>query len=86
MVKTLYDLKVRKQVTKYLDRLDNPTRKRLVRAIYEIAEDPFDGNVRKLEGYTNFYRKRVGDFRVLYEVVKNELIVDVIKLKSRGDV
>ncbi|RIV20233.1 type II toxin-antitoxin system RelE/ParE family toxin [Alicyclobacillaceae bacterium I2511] len=85
-MKTLYELKVRKQVTKFLDKLDSPTRKRLVNAIYELADDPFYGNIRKMECYTGMYRKSVGDFRILYEIVKNELIVDVIKLKPRGDV
>lgn len=51
-----------------------------------LAEALFYGEVRKLEGYTSMYGKRVGDFRILYEVVKDELIVDVVKLKPRGQV
>lgn len=85
-MKTLYELKVRNQVTKYLDKLDSPTRKRLVKGIYELAEDPFYGDVRKLGGYASMYGKRIGDFRILYEVARNELVVDVVKLKPRGQV
>ncbi|MEE8320466.1 MAG: type II toxin-antitoxin system RelE/ParE family toxin [Gammaproteobacteria bacterium] len=32
------------------------------------------------------YRLRIGDYRALYRIYENELIIEVIKLGSRGDV
>lgn len=51
-----------------------------------LATDPFASpNVKKLAGRTGF-RLRVGDWRVIYEVEGDRLIVLVMKIAPRGEV
>ncbi|AXF56549.1 type II toxin-antitoxin system RelE family toxin [Salicibibacter kimchii] len=39
-----------------------------------------------MKGYTSTFRKRVGDFRIIFEVDQGDLIVLVLKVGSRGDI
>ncbi len=54
----------------------------------EIAQDPFkaDNLVTRLEGVVNGYRRRFGDWRVLYTIDGEIKILEVFKIGSRGDV
>jgi mRNA interferase RelE/StbE len=45
-----------------------------------------DKNVKPLEGDENLFRKRVGDYRIVFSVENEQLIILIIKLSSRGDV
>ncbi|HOQ24983.1 MAG: type II toxin-antitoxin system RelE family toxin [Bacillota bacterium] len=36
---------------------------------------PRGGDTKKLTGYTNVYRTRVGDYRIVYEILETDLIV-----------
>ena len=54
--------------------------------IKELAENPEEmRNVKKLTNHPG-YRLRVGNWRIVYTVHKNELIIHVVKIKSRGNV
>lgn len=55
-------------------------------AILTLAIDPFPSGVRKLSGYDDVYRIRVGSYRVLYSVSTTTLIVIELKVGQRGDV
>lgn len=56
-------------------------------ALMELAENPFsDTSVTRMKGYTSTFRKRVGNFRIIFEVNQSHLIVLVLKIGSRGDI
>ncbi|GGB30095.1 type II toxin-antitoxin system RelE/ParE family toxin [Virgibacillus dakarensis] len=83
----MYKLKIDKNAEKYIKKLDSPTRKRILNALIELAENPFaDTSVTRMKGYTNLFRKRVGDFRIIFEIDQGSLIVLVLKVGSRGDI
>jgi len=52
-----------------------------------LAKDPYapNPNVRKLKDRPG-YRFRVGDWRIIYEIRKDELIILVLKIAPRGEV
>lgn len=75
---------ISRQAEKVKRRLDKPARKRLDKAIQGLAQNPYPSNSRKLVGYENHYRLRVGNWRVIYTVRKQQLIVLVIKIAPRG--
>lgn len=51
-----------------------------------VAEDPFAPqlDIIKLQGRPG-YRLRIGDWRVIYEVNKDELVIIVLKIAPRGE-
>jgi mRNA interferase RelE/StbE len=83
-----YSIEFDKSAYKYLQRLDKPTRTRIVRHLQILCEDPFDSelNIKRMKGTTSDYRLRIGDYRVIYTAEDTALKIYVIKIGSRGDV
>ena len=57
----------------------------MLESVETLAENPYPVGVRKLEGAEFTYRIRVGDYRVIYEVYNDVLIVEVIRVRHRKD-
>ena len=73
-------IEYKKKAVKYINTADKLTKKRLKEAIEKL---PY-GDIRKLTGFENEYRLRVGDLRVLF-TVENDIII-VNDIKPRGQV
>ena len=69
-----------------LRRLDRQVIPRIVSVVDDLCTDPFPSGVRRLQGVENMYRVRVGDYRVIYEVIKTELVVHIVRVRHRKDV
>ena len=75
-----------KPVEKELRWLDATTRKRVVRNILALADNPRPRGVVKLSGIDNLYRIRQGAYRIIYEIRDGELIDLVVMVAHRRDV
>jgi len=76
-----------KQAVRTLARLPRNLAVRIRDKVLEVARDPYADhpNVTKLQGRTG-YRLRVGDWRVLYEVQNDQLVVLVLDIGPRGQI
>ena len=54
--------------------------------IESLAETPRPPDAKKLQGFDNTYRIRVGDYRILYEIHDNILLVLIVEVGHRGRV
>jgi mRNA interferase RelE/StbE len=61
--------------------------KRIMAKIREVAVNPYapNNNLTKLQG-SDGYRLRVGDWRVLYELEDERLVMLVLEVGSRGGI
>ena len=64
-------------------RLPPGVRERVIRAAHALANDPRPPGCLKLQGRGNQYRIRVGDYRVIYEIEDEVLIVLVVEVGRR---
>lgn len=78
-----YRIVIDKPAMKFLNKQPQPQRERLLRAIYAL---PDSGDIKPLAGEKNRYRLRVGTFRVIYTIIDDLLIVQVLTIGNRGDV
>jgi mRNA interferase RelE/StbE len=71
-----------------LDRLPGDTRRRVTRALRGLEIDPRPRGATRLVGQDPepVWRLRVGDYRVLYEIRDEVLLVLVIRIRHRRDV
>jgi len=81
-----YRIEWKASASKELKRLDRSVIVRIVEAIGRLAEEPLPHGCRKLKGSEDTYRIRVGDYRVVYEVAKNRLVVEIVRVRHRKDV
>lgn len=77
-----------KDAANTLKKVQGSLRQRILEKIKVIAEDPYapNNNIKALKGYSQSYRLRVGDWRVIYTLDDGALIVMVLKIGARGGV
>ena len=63
-----YEIQFKSSAWRAFRKLRGEARGRLVEAIWSLADDPTPPGCRKLVGRRYFYRIRVGDYRIVYEV------------------
>jgi len=81
-----YRVEIKPQAEKALLRIPNPYRRRIANTIDSLAQTPRPAGCTKLTGEDNAYRVRVGDYRIVYEIVDKVLIVYIIRIAHRRDV
>jgi mRNA interferase RelE/StbE len=80
-----YRVEVRPAALRALRNLDAAVRPRIEGAIALLAEDPRPPASRPLRGRPG-YRVRVGDYRIIYTVQDDVLLIVVVTLGHRRDV
>ncbi|WP_410473545.1 type II toxin-antitoxin system RelE family toxin [Guyparkeria sp. TX1] len=80
-----YKLCFRQSVTRDLRPIPRPDVERILRRVAALADDPRPSGSEKLSGQER-YRVRQGNYRILYEIVDDELIVTVVKIGHRRHV
>ncbi|MBO8183706.1 MAG: type II toxin-antitoxin system RelE/ParE family toxin [Archaeoglobus sp.] len=78
----MFKVKLHRRVIKFLQRLDENNRKRIFLAI-EKLEDPFSQPYEKVKGRRDLYKIRVGDYRVIYRLDKDNREVSVHLVDKR---
>lgn len=81
-----YQIEVKRSASKELEKLPRSMVARVVAAINELAGNPYPQGVKKLTGFERTYRIRVGEYRVLYDVYENMLVIEIIRIRHRKDV
>ncbi|WP_448572589.1 type II toxin-antitoxin system RelE family toxin [Trichothermofontia sp.] len=81
-----YTVVTPKPVQKQLDNLPNEVRQRVVDKILFLCENPRPSGVKKLKGFDNEYRIRVGDYRIRYEIDDEAFLVIILNCRHRKDV
>lgn len=80
-----YRITIKRSAAKELEKIPLADRKRIVEKIRELASDPRPPGCKKLSGAEK-YRLRQGNYRILYEILDQELIITVVKIGHRRDV
>jgi len=81
-----YRVEIARSAEKQLRRLRAADRRRVARAMVALAGEPFPAGFRKLSGYDDVFRIRVGVYRVLYSVSGRTLVIIILKIGHRKDV
>ena len=75
---------IHRKAEKTIKRLRGDLLERTRQAIRSLAENPRPVGYKKIVGYDNLYRIRVGDWRIIYAIENENLIVLVLEVAPRG--
>jgi len=81
-----YSIEFKPSAQRQLARLHKAIVPRLQAKIDALAENPRPNGYKKLQGFQNRYRIRVGEYRVIYEIHDDILRVLIVKVGPRGDI
>lgn len=81
-----YKILLKKEAAKYLANLDKPSKNRIKTAIQGLGVKPPKGDIVPLKGKEGWFRLRVGTFRVIFRLNKEDQAIIIETIASRGDV
>lgn len=70
---------------KELASLDKSTVSRIFSKIEGLSKQPHPRGSRKLEGAADLWRIRVGTYRVVYRILDEELVIEIVGVRHRRD-
>ena len=80
-----YRLFIEKAAQKALAEIPQPYQGQIISSIEQLAEAPRPHGARKLTG-RDAWRVRVGDYRILYEIHDDQLVILVIRVGHRREI
>ncbi len=81
-----YSVTFRRSAIKDLRNLPTNIIKRVEEQIERLAENPHMRGVKKLEGEERTYRRRIGDYRIVFDVYDETRELDVLAIQHRNRV
>jgi len=80
----MYSIEFSRNAEKQFDKLEKNLQKRIINVLERVKINPFKF-VKKIEN-SNYYRLRIGDYRLILDIIQNKLIIFVIELGHRKNI
>lgn len=81
-----YSVEFRPGVLKSIKHFPKRELLRIKKKIEELSDNLPDPATTKLKGDNNFHKVRTGDYRIVYEIHGDRLVILVVKIGHRKDV
>ncbi len=81
----MYTVEFLPSAARELMKLDVAVQRRLARAVDRLADAPRPTGAVKLRGADDIWRLRVGDYRILYRLEEDRLVVLTVKVGHRRE-
>ena len=83
---TSFEIRWKTSAKKELKKLEPSVIEKIITAVEKLLETPYPQGVRKIQGAEHTYRIRIGDYRVIYSIYANVLLIEIIKIGHRKEV
>ena len=81
-----FKIEITRSAEKRLRTLPRDDQERLAKAMLALAEEPRPRGSRKLSGYDDVLRVRVGSYRILYSLAEKRLVILILKIGHRREI
>lgn len=81
-----YSIELTSSATKALKKLPDSIAHRIIAALDKLADQARPSGSKKLSGEDNLYRIRIGDYRVVYQIQDEQLVVLIVRIGHRRDI
>jgi mRNA interferase RelE/StbE len=84
----VYEVEFTKSSVKDIKSISGKDIAKIMAKIRILSLNPYSDSldIKKLKGFNKAYRLRIGEYRVIYEINNNKLVIKVVKIAIRGDV
>jgi mRNA interferase RelE/StbE len=80
-----YRIELRPSAFRELAKLERPAQERIAARINSLIREPRPHGASKLKGHENRYRVRSGDYRIIYEVRDDVLLILILRIRHRRE-
>lgn len=81
-----YTIKWKSSAVKELSSIPKQYAKKIIESIDELQYSPRPPDCRKLRLFNNIYRIKISNYRVIYSIQDNILLIEIIKIGHRKEV
>ena len=81
-----YKIEWRRSIKKDLKGISKAEIPKIIGAVESLSEEPRPPGSKKLSGSEFTYRIRIGNYRVIYEIHDDTILIEVVKVGHRKDV
>ena len=81
-----YQIDWKSSARKELRKLPSDMIQKIMAEVESLVENPFPPDCRKLTGSEQTWRIRIGNYRVIYNVLSAVLIIEIVRVAHRKDV
>jgi len=81
-----YRIEFKRSAAKVLKKIPKPDRRRISEKIDSLANELPRPETTKMKGDNPFHRIRVGDYRIIYEIQDEVLVILIVKVGHRKDI
>jgi mRNA interferase RelE/StbE len=78
-----WEIVVANRAKKELLKIPQKNAERILQAIQKLENNPFAGDIKRMEGEDNVWRKRVGSYRIFYELMDEARMIRIFKIDRR---
>jgi len=83
-----YKIIAKKSVQKFIEKRDTKEKQKIKEKLKILKNNPYPNpllDIKKLKN-SEFYRLRINDYRFIYEIIDNELVILMLEANNRGDI
>ena len=82
----MYSVEISPAAEKQIKSLPKREQTKIIKRAYKLADNPRPSGVKKLKGVSSLYRLRQGNWRIVYTIEDEKLVVLVVKVGHRREV
>ena len=80
-----WEIRIAKRVLKQVKKIPKKDARRLSIVLQSLSENPYKGDLEKLKGEENIWRRRVGAYRIIYEIFPKRKFIFIEDIRRRRD-
>lgn len=78
-----WQIKIAQRVRKQLRRLPKKDGQHLLFILEDLSNSPYQGDIEKIAGEKNVWRRRIGNYRLLYDISSHQKLISVLDVQRR---
>lgn len=79
----IWEIRIAKRAEKFLTKVPTKDQSHILQALEDMRVDPFGGDIAKLKDERSAWRRRVGNYRLFFDVYPDRKIIDIIEIARR---
>ncbi|MFV0340722.1 MAG: type II toxin-antitoxin system RelE family toxin [Parachlamydiaceae bacterium] len=82
----IYEIEISASAEKFLEKVPQRDRLKIIEKIDALESTPLPIGCKKLQGHKELYRLRSGDYRIIYTINKDRLLILVVEIGHRKEI
>ena len=78
-----WGLKIDPDIYKFLSKITASQSEKILGTIKNLPFNPYSGDIKKIKGEKNLWRKRIGSYRIFYEIYSEKSFIHVLWMERR---